>query len=131
MGVNINWDDTLTYTSIRYDFNGLWVWKQLAQANKEAFAMMREVPHEVNLIFDMTASLDFPIGALDAIRQMLVLSPPNLGIIVVTNADEVAEYTFTMLSNFDEHLSTKLVIAHTIDLARGVLGDYNAFRATG
>ncbi|GAB4526920.1 MAG: hypothetical protein OHK0046_44170 [Anaerolineae bacterium] len=131
MTIQISWDDDVTYSTLRYDFNGMWSWDDFARVNRTAFGMIRKIHHQVNVIFNLEHSSDFPVGALDAIQRMLAVAPSNLGLIVVANPDSLAEYSFRMLSKFDDDLGARLVMAETIELAQDTITSYKLSMASG
>lgn len=126
MGIYIRWDND-THTIIRYDFVGRWTWRSLMRANERAFHMMSSVEHEVNIIFNMKDSLQLPAGAFNGIRQMFYVAPWNMGTIVLTHGDRLAEYTFDMLSNFEDLIGARLAIADTLETARDMFSEEWAF----
>lgn len=117
MSINVYWDND-ELSVLRYDFYGNWNWEDLSFANVLAFRMMARVEHEVNVIFNMEHSETLPVGALNGIRQMFDNAPYNMGTVVLTHGGTVAEYTFEMLSAFEDSLGTRLAIADTLATAR-------------
>lgn len=125
MTVQLSWETIEEYPFIRYDFNGLWDWGEVDEAHQAAFKEIKNADFVISLLFDMTASVDLPIGALSASRRMMAIAPDNLGLIVVVSDDEVTQTTFTMLSKFDPGLATRIVTVPDMHAAQVVLSEYH------
>jgi len=126
MNILVDWDDSQTHKTIRYDFIGMWEWFDFSQASTQAFHMMAEVPHEVNVIFDLRLSLDVPSGAFRAIHRLLQFAPENMDIIVIASEDKLTQQIFAMLLKLDKDLRRQITFAKTLEDARVLLQQYHA-----
>lgn len=129
MSICVSWDDENFKSILCYTFTGIWDWYDFSQASSSAFRMIDEVSHEIGIIFDMSHSLDIPVGALAAMERMLTYAPSNLGVIVVAGADKVTRYTFAMLMRMGSDLLNQMTLTRSVDEARAVLLDYYAASA--
>lgn len=125
MTVHVHWENIEEHPIAIYQFDGLWDWDDLQAAHTVAFKTIREQTKTVSVVFDMTASVDLPVGALSAMRQMLAYAPPNLGVIVVLTDDAVTHTTFAMLSKFDQTLSSRIVTVPDTEGAYSILKEYH------
>ena len=125
MTVQINWDHIEDQLIVIYQFDGLWDWEDLQAAHTVAFKTIRKQEKAVSVVFDMTASVDLPVGALSAMRQMLAHAPANLGVIVVLTDDAVTHNSFAMLSKFDQTLSSRIITVPDTEGAYSILAEYH------
>lgn len=124
--VTVAWDDPKERQILCYRFIGMWEWYEFSQASTQAFRMIAEVPHNVNVIFDMRLSLDIPIGALKAMQRLLQFAPGNLDVIVVLSADKLTQMTFIMLLKMDKLLRRHITFARSREDALILLTQYLA-----
>ena len=122
MAISVSWDEQ----AIRYEFVGLWDWAELEAVHADVFDVIRAETGTISLIFDLTQSIDLPIGALSAMRRMFTYAPPNLGLLVVITTDDAATMTFGMLGNFDATLGKRIIVRDTLTAARHALHDFYA-----
>lgn len=85
MGIQVSWVDD-THTCILLDFKGNWTWEDLRGTNEKTSAMLKSVPHVVDVINDLTNSGGLPNGALTEGRSMLSSFESGKGLALVVQA---------------------------------------------
>jgi hypothetical protein len=124
-GITVRWDDK-EHSVICYHFVGLWEWYDFAQASTQVFHMMAEVPHDVSLIFDLHHSLDVPVGALRAVKQLVSYAPANLDIIVIASDDKLTQQIFVNLLRLEKSLRKNITFSKSHEDAKILLRKHSA-----
>lgn len=121
MSVSIGWD---AHDIMRYEFNKMWHWHALNYVNREALGLLRSVSHDVGIIFDMQKSYDIPVGATQALWEMIEELPPNVTHIVILSTDDITTSTFQMVKRFDHVLGSWFTVVSNYDTGIELLRQY-------
>jgi hypothetical protein len=80
------WDNEEQMT-LRYDFAGAWTWDEFDTEFRRCAALMRDLPHTVDFICNMTnARHHLPPNAISHVINLYRLELPNAGRTVVVGA---------------------------------------------
>ncbi len=115
MSLVVVWDNQ-DRTVLRIDVAGQWGWKEYDAAIDQAYGMIREIEHSVDLIFNLTDSQAFPpIQSQRHFQRMLTLMPANAGMIIAAGGDSFVSGLFASF------LQTRL--ADSLTQARAMLAN--------
>ena len=94
MSVLVAWDNQ-PQTVLRIDLAGQWGWKEYDAAIDQAYTMIREVAHTVDLIINLSESLAFPpMQSQRHFQRMLNQKPENVGMIIAAGGDSFVSGLF-------------------------------------
>jgi hypothetical protein len=120
MTVKVSWDNE-DRTTIRYDFEGYWIWKDFYAAAETAFAMTRSVDYRVDSISYFRVGATLPPNALMHFRKAMVNAPKNRGVNVIVGGSMFIRTMVKVFSRLNRALGERLVLADTLEDAREVL----------
>lgn len=95
MAVAIGWADE-AQSIILIEFMGQWTWAEFHHADEQSRAMIRSIPHTINMMVDFTESTDLPNGALTELRTMIKRMEHRATDIIIVGSNMLIETTFQM-----------------------------------
>jgi len=120
MSVKVSWDKNDKKT-IRYDFEGRWMWDEFYAAAENAFALTRSVEHTVDSISFFRPGAYLPPNALMHFRRAMVNAPKNRGVTVIVGGSMFIKTMVTVFSKLNRQLGERLLLADTLEQARVML----------
>jgi hypothetical protein len=113
MSLLVAWDNE-AQTILRIDVAGQWTWKEYDGAIDQAYTMIQEVDHSVDLIINLTDTVVFPqVQSMRHFQRMLTQRPGNLDMMIAAGGDSFVSGLFASF------LQTRL--ADTLPQARAML----------
>ena len=120
MPVLISWDDEAK-TTLRYEYEGKWTWDEVNSATDQVVARMRETPHPVSIIHDLSQSPGLPSGALTQAHHFTRDLPENWDISVVTGSGTFTEALLNIFSRVYKKLGEHYKTAPSLEEARALI----------
>lgn len=120
MTMNVVWDDPHCKT-LRVDCGAAWSWLALRKALRVGFAMMRNMGHRVDLIFDLTETTQIPAEPVLNFAFLQAYFPAHLGTIVFISDDEQFLASLETVYYVYREGGQKALSVHTLAQARALL----------
>lgn len=118
--VTVIWDDE-TKLAIRFEIHPGCGWTNFWEAVREAYRMMGEVSHTVDLIIMADPGATPPVRALANFKNAQESRPDNCGMVALVGAGMYAEILFNTFARVYRHLSAEMVFVSSLEKARAEL----------
>lgn len=123
MGIILTWDND-AQTVIRCDFPEVWTWDDYRAVMAEAAAMIGEVPHRVDLLFDLSKTRLSGSEAIVRGRDLRIAWPEHTGGVVVVTTQALLRTALAIFSQAYLRGRRELVMVDTLAEARAVLASW-------
>jgi hypothetical protein len=119
MRIPVVWEND-DKTVVRFDERGSWTWAEFDEAVDRIVALIRSVPHRVNII--VLSPERFPSGfPLVHFQRVVLLLPHNTGKIVLINNSPFQRRLNNILMTIFPALKKQVVFVDSVDEAYEVL----------
>jgi hypothetical protein len=113
MGIVVQWDNP-EQTVVRWDFEPVWSWEELADSARVSNAMIASADTQVALILNASGSHP-PTGRMSPYhRSAFDYMPSNIGVLIVVGGDDKRSLHFVMPFFPQMHLVDSLAEAHAL-----------------
>lgn len=129
MPVHTSWDNP-EQTILCHEFERVWTEKDMHDALNQAFAMINSVPHQVDVILDMSGTKSAP-NLLSIFRRIERHMPRNTGLLVFVGAPGIIPQMLKIARNVTPALVSKIANVDSREDAYALLkkrrGSHHAF----
>jgi hypothetical protein len=121
MTIITSWVDS-EKTIARYELVGRWTWDEMTVAIKEMYAMLDSVPHEVDIIIDLTRSpSEPPRGMLAHLRTGTMEARSNWSSGVFVGVSPFVRVLINTFRRVEPNLAKRYAVANTVDEAHAII----------
>ncbi len=112
-------------TLLRLNLGRGWTWHFFDTLIDSAFALIQEMPHDVDLIIhDEDLGHQVPHGLpLDHFRRAADILPANVGYVCIVARDRLTHAMIRVLSEFNRNVRDKVCVVNTLEEAQNRILD--------
>jgi hypothetical protein len=131
MTIITSWVDE-EHTIARYEFIGRWTWDEMKVAIQEMYAMMDSVPHQVDIIIDLSrSSSEPPRGMLAHLRAGTMEARNNWNSGVFVGVSPFVRVLLTTFRRLQPRLAKRYNVANTVAEAQTMILRRRVEKETG
>lgn len=125
MSVHVQWDNE-EQTIILWSFVGRWTWGEYEDALNAASALLDQVEHTVDYIYDVRRMNILPPDVVTRFKAKYLKQPPKTGRFVAVGVDHNLRLVWNTFTDLPYAHHLRVEYADTLEEAREILQGTNA-----
>ena len=129
MPIHVIWDDD-EKKIIKHIYDGKWSLGEFHQAVDQNAMMVSSVPHQVDIIADLSKSAGIPSNMLSTVNRVLKKMPANQRLNVIVGADRFTTILLNVALKIVPNGSTSVKIVPTLEEAYEIIKSVSTGKLT-